>query len=97
MEEAIDDLCGQLKLTELEQEAIHVDAQPLEEVIARGQHCLVTKLLTDRPYNREAFKVTMKKIWRLAKPVKFHEMGADMIMVVFEEKVDKTRVMRDGP
>lgn len=63
----------------------------------RGQICLVTKLLTKRPYNREVFKATMKKIWRPAKPIRFHEMGSNMIMMVFDDKVDKARVIRDDP
>lgn len=97
MEAVVNDLCGQLYLTKLEYEEIRVDACPLEEVLAKGQHCLMTKLLTLRPYNREAFKTTIKKIWRPVKPVTFHEMESDIIVVVFEDKMDKTRVMHDGP
>lgn len=74
-----------------------MDARPLEEVLTKGQHCLVANLLTNRPYNREAFKATIKKVWRPMKPVKFHEMGSNMIMVAFDDKMDKTRVMREGP
>lgn len=75
MDAEVKDLCGQLRLTKLEQEEIHVDSSSLEEVILKGQNYLVTKLLKSRPYNREAFKATMKKIWRLAKIVRFHKMG----------------------
>lgn len=74
-----------------------MDARPLDEVLARGQHYLVTKFLTGKPYNKEAFKATMKKIWRPTKPMIFHKMGSDMKMAGFEDKMDKARVVRDGP
>lgn len=51
----------------------------------------------DRPYNHEALKNTMRQIWRPGKPIKFHEVGARIMMVEFEENRDKERALRESP
>lgn len=61
MEEAVNVLYDRMKLMEIEDEEIMVDLEPLKNLSKRKQFLLV-KLLTTRPYNREAFKLTMKKI-----------------------------------
>lgn len=93
----VEELCSQLNLAELEKEEFQVAASPLEEVISKGQNCLLTKFHTNRPYNREAFKTTMRKIWRPAKPIKFHEVGVGIMMVEFKEKADKDRILKEIP
>lgn len=70
---------------------------PLEDVLSRASMCLIARLLNNRTYHHEAFKETMQKIWRLtkpSKPIRFHELGPGMLLVEFEEKKDKERVMR---
>lgn len=97
MEDAVKDLCDQLSLMELEREAIQVKLYPLEGLISKGHNCLITKLHTSRTYNREAFKNTMRKVWRPVKMVRFHDIGSDMMMVEFESTLDKERVLKANP
>lgn len=63
------------------------------EVLSRGKNFLRTKLLLNKYYNYEAFKVTMKRVWKLGKLIQFHEMGADLIMIEFKDLSDKIRVL----
>lgn len=77
--------------------AICVEASSLEEVVDRGKNCLLIKLLTSRLYNHEAFKNTMHKIWKPVKPIKFHETGAGMMLVEFDDKLDKDWVLQNAP
>lgn len=44
-----------------------------------------------------AFKTTMKKFWRLARSLHFHELGMGLMLAKFETKVDKKRVVTEGP
>lgn len=92
MDMEVEELCGQLSLTEVENEEIQVAAILLEEVISRGQICLLIKLYTNRPYNYEALKTTMRKVWKPRKPIKFHEVGVRIMMVEFwgEERQTKS-------
>lgn len=98
MEEgAVNQLCNRLQATELENKEIIVELESVEEVINRGKKCLLVKLLTNKYYNREAFKSTMKKIWRPVKPLCLSEIGDGLMMAEFEEYYDKLRVVCDGP
>lgn len=97
MEAGVEDLCDQLRVTDLEQEELRIEPSFIGEVIARGRNCLLTKLLSSKYYNREAFKATMKMVWKSGKPIWFHDMGAGFMMVEFENPSDKLRVLHDGP
>lgn len=67
------------------------------EVIGKEKKILLTKLLSLKSYNKEAFKATMRRVWKLSKPIHFHDMGAIFMLPEFEDHRDKDRVIRDGP
>lgn len=58
---------------------------------------LVVKVLTDRPYNKEAFKTTMGRAWRSIKPLTLHQFSHTILMAEFSDPRDKALVMREGP
>lgn len=55
----------------------------VDEVMDRGKNYLVVKLLSQKYFNREAFKATMKKVWKPSKPIHFYEMGLGLMLVEF--------------
>lgn len=55
------------------------------------------KLLTNKYFNREAFKATMKKVWCPIKLLRFHEMGEGLMLAEFADQNNKNRVLNDGP
>lgn len=97
MEVEVEELCDQLSLTELENEELQVHVSPLEEVISKGRNCLFAKLHTSRPYNQEAFMATMRKICRPIKLIHFLQVGSRMMMIEFEDRKDKERVLKKSP
>lgn len=97
VEDGVDTLCECLSWTDLEQEEIVVTPNSIEEVWIRGKNCLLVKLLSMKYFNRKAYKATMKNVWKPIKPLRFHEMGAGMMLAEFEDPNDKNRVVRDGP
>lgn len=58
---------------------------------------MIVKLLTERHYNRDAFKVTMKKAWRPARDIRFRDLNTSLTLIEFEDRRDKDRVIREGP
>lgn len=50
-----------------------------------------------KPYTQEAFKATMRKIWRRAKSIWVHEVDLNIVMFEFEDRLDKERVLRESP
>lgn len=74
----------------------HQTSSLVEEVQKRGKNYLLVKLLSVKYFNREAFKATMKKVWKLVRPLRFYEMGEGMMLAEFEDLNNKNRVVRDG-
>lgn len=97
MEENLEELCQRLSLSEQQQEEILVDTTLLESHKNRGEKCLIMSLLTDKNYNREAFKQIMRKIWHPMKKVSFKDLGSRLILVEFEYCIEKDRVKRERP
>lgn len=93
----MEDQCDGLNLIELENEELHVESRPLDEVLFQGNHCLLVKLCSRQPFKREDFKSTLRKIWRPMNPVCFHELGSGLLLAEFENLLEKGRVMRDSP
>lgn len=71
-----------------------MDTGQLEEVVSMGTNRLLVKLHRSRLFNQETFKITMRKIWRPAKMLRFHDLGSSLIMVEFEGKFDNERVLK---
>lgn len=97
MEGELNELCERLDATELEQELVKVDIEQFVRVVSKGANCMLVKLHTQRSFNCEVFKATMRKIWRPTKPMKFHEVRSNLIMVEFEERHDKLRIIQESP
>ncbi|XP_042950030.1 uncharacterized protein LOC122282137 [Carya illinoinensis] len=93
----LDELYVSLSLKEKENKEVSVEPSRLEEVLERGENCLIMKLLIQKHYNHEAFKQTMRKVWRLVKSVKFHDLNAELTVVEFEDSRDRAKVIREGP
>ncbi|XP_042944768.1 uncharacterized protein LOC122278651 [Carya illinoinensis] len=96
MVEELDLLYASLSLTEKENEEVLVESSMVEEVLAKGKHCLIMCLLTRKHYNHEAFKATMKKVWRPVYGIKFRDLNTVFTLIEFEDEGDKSKVERDG-
>lgn len=97
LELEMDNLRKRPLATDLEQEKISIDPIAVEDVLVWGKNCLLVKLLSTKYYNREAFKVTMNRVWRPSKTLKFVEMGEEMSMAEFGSLQDEQRVLHNSP
>lgn len=93
----MENLCERLMATDLENEEIWVDLGTVDEVVNKGKNCLLVKLLTNKYFNREAFKYTMHRVRKPVKAIQFHEIGVGIMMAEFNDQSDKYRVIKDGP
>lgn len=80
-----------------EQEENEMESHKLEDAIIRGGKCLIIQLLTTHRYNRDAFKLMLKKIWRAIKNVRIRDLNSMLTLIDIEEIRDRNRVIRKGP
>lgn len=59
--------------------------------------CLVGKVLLTRGVNKEGLKIALQQVWRTFWEVKIESLGNNIFMFKFAEKVDKRRVIAEGP
>lgn len=73
-----------------------MDGQPFGDMAVRTGRCLVLLLLTDKPYNIQAFWHTMRRAWKLTQPLKFQDLRGNISLVEFKSIQDKKSIIRDG-
>lgn len=84
-------------MTKLDDEALVANTNKVEQVVFKNGMCLLVKVLAERPYKKEAFKVTMKRAWRPIKPLVFRDLRNTIPLAEFTNPRDKAIVIRDGP
>ncbi|CAI9767759.1 unnamed protein product [Fraxinus pennsylvanica] len=96
MESNIAQMCAQMSLTEQEEAVLVVEE---EEILTphRSDKCLLFKLLSDKHFNKEAFKSTMTQLWRPSKALSIQDISPNLFLAEFDDIGDKKRVQREGP
>ncbi|XP_050212651.1 uncharacterized protein At4g02000-like [Mercurialis annua] len=97
MEEGIVKAWAQLKLTEEEQSAVNLEDVVDEIIEEKAELCVVGKLLTKKPYNLNHMRNSLASAWRLAKGFNLRDVGDNLFVCEFLSKVDKVRILREGP
>lgn len=62
-----------------------------------GTHCLLGKLLTNKYYNRAAFKSTMLRLWGKGREVSVQDFVENLFLFQFKDEVDSKRVLQGSP
>ncbi|XP_059446486.1 uncharacterized protein LOC132178037 [Corylus avellana] len=97
MAEELEELCGNISLTEGEQYGIKISEGEIALAREKGTRCLVGKIWTGKRTNQEAFKQVLSKIWRTRRGVIFKEVQDNLWIFEFEEDGDKRRVLEGRP
>ncbi|XVF58583.1 hypothetical protein PTKIN_Ptkin07bG0077600 [Pterospermum kingtungense] len=97
MEEELSDMWRSLSLTEDEEIDIEAEDSLENESTSGGRNWLVGKLVTSRPFNKEAMMGTMKAIWKLNREVEIMTLEENLFLFKFQGKKDKARVLDGAP
>lgn len=95
-----DDLAREMEkfhLTEEEETVIDGDTNDEAELEAKVSLMLVGKLLTNRPFNFEAMKRTLKSVWRLKDGIAIRMVETNFFIFQFFLASDKEKVIRGRP
>lgn len=69
----------------------------LPPLVARGNACVVGKLLVDRTVGKEIIKTPLIRAWQPTRMVSFKALGVNLFLIEFEFKWDKTTIMEGCP
>ncbi|XP_050217790.1 uncharacterized protein LOC126668645 [Mercurialis annua] len=97
MEDGLVEACAQLSLTEEEQTAVNLEDVVDEVVEEKSELSVVGRLLTKKPYSLNHMKNALASAWRLAKGFNIRDVGDNLFICEFFSKIDRTRILREGP
>ena len=97
MDTKLEGIWSLLKLTEEEKEMIATDSGEGTEGQDEGKSWMVGKLLTNRPFNKEAMLGTLKVVWRNSKEATITILDSNLFLFKFATMKDKQRVMDGSP
>jgi hypothetical protein len=97
MAEQLEELCGNISLSEGEKTGITITEGEIEEVRVQGGRCLVGRIWMAKRVNKDAFKDVLTRIWRTRRGVIFKELDDNIWLFEFEEEDDMRRVLDGRP
>lgn len=96
MEAMLTEFSSRFALTNAEQEGVVIDSITVIGIRTK-RFLLVGKLLTDKPYNKEALRRTLYSIWRPKTKVTIVDIGYQKIDCAFNSKDECDTVLRGDP
>lgn len=84
-------------LTEDEGAGFTVEEDAMGNSLVQGSHCLLGKLITDKPFNKVALKSTMLRLWRVARGTMTQIIGDNLFIFQFKDEFERTRVLNGSP
>lgn len=75
---------------------VHIDESVFEGLYAPWQDALVVSLL-DKSIGYNMMKDRLTRLWKLTAGFDIMDIGSGFYMVKFEEELDRSKVMDDGP
>ncbi|KAK6124264.1 hypothetical protein DH2020_042016 [Rehmannia glutinosa] len=86
-----------LSLTDVEEEEIGVGDQLVDEGRSLIRKGLVGRLLTQRPYNKQSFKMAISRLWKVEGGLEIMDIGPDMFFFIFNDEREIKRVLNLEP
>ncbi|XP_041009344.1 uncharacterized protein LOC121253392 [Juglans microcarpa x Juglans regia] len=86
-----------LSLIEQERNEVVIPFITMEKAVQQGQLCLLALIIAEKVVNKEAFKNTMTKIWRIERWIQFYEVGFNMFLIEFNKEEDRQCVINGRP
>lgn len=97
MDDQLEEMWQRFALTDEERAEVDVIETAKADSQERTRFCLVGKLLTERPFNVEAMKTTLKMVWKPTKGVDITDIGKNLFLFQFHHLLDRRHVMENGP
>jgi hypothetical protein len=86
-----------LKLSEEEDIDVVIRKHVIEGVVARGNACLIGKLISDCVIGKDTLGSTLVRGWKPKGSISFRVLGKNLFLVDYEYYSDKARVLKGRP
>jgi len=63
----------------------------------RAQFNLLVKLQINKDYNKEAFKATLRQLWRCSRGVSINDVGNNLYLAIFERESNLVDIIAKSP
>ena len=88
MVEELEELCRRLHLSDHEKHHLRLRSATVLESKQEAQYSILFKLLTNRPFNGEVFKGTVRFLWAMLGGLTFHDIDDNLFMAFsLEERI----------
>jgi hypothetical protein len=97
MAEELEELCRRLHLSDHEKHHLRLRTEKVLESKQEAQHSILFKLLTNRLFNGEALKGTVRTLWAAPGGVTIRDIDDNLFMAVFSRREDMDRIFVQSP
>ena len=93
----IEGIWSKFQISGHEEEVVDFDVETVDSGLSTIEHSLVMKLQTTKPYNMEAFKATLKQLWRCNGGPTIADVGENLLIAIFPSRLELQKIMARSP
>ena len=97
MAEDLTELCRRMQLSDKETNRVSLRWEPILKSQKEAQFSILFKILTNRVFNAEAFKGTVRSLWAGSGGVTIRDIEENLFMAVFRTSADIEKVFVQSP
>lgn len=97
MAEDVSSRLENMRLMTEEEEVITISDEGRKEEIEGCSLSLIGKLITCKPFNKQAAQITLRRAWGLENDLQIVEVGSNLFQFKFSREFNLDRVFRGGP
>lgn len=86
MESELERLWKSFSLSDQEKDGVKVPQTEVDKGVGKGKLCLMVLAVSERMINKEAFHMTMSKVWNKVGWIQFKDMGPNKFLVEFQHQ-----------
>ena len=97
MESEMEEMWKRFRLSEKEGGKMLIKSKEVTYSQKQAQFSLLVKLQINKDYNKEAFKATLRQLWRCSHGVSINDVGNNLYLAIFEEESNLEEIITKSP
>ena len=97
MDSDLEEMWKKLRFSREEEGELVIKSNEVAYSQHKAKFNLLVKLRINKDYNREAFKATLRQLWRCQHGVSIKEVMVNLYLAIFTEECDMKEIIAKGP